>query len=62
MWRKEEIPKGSIALARRRLEGLMHTSIIQTETLERILCAAYFQGLTDAIDVMNEQKIEVKNG
>lgn len=50
---KTRYPEAIMTFACHRIKDLLHTSILQTEPIERIVRSAYLQGMVDAIEVLS---------
>lgn len=50
-WSTFPYPQDIIGVAKNRLRGLMHASLLQTCTVEKLLMSAYLQGMCDAVEV-----------
>ncbi len=52
----DDYPKGAKELAKKRVRGLMHFNIVQTQPLSVLLESAYLQGLVDAIESLPQSE------
>ena len=50
IWKRFSYPLLIADLAARRIRGLMHSSVLQTTTIEKLLQSAYLQGICDAAE------------
>lgn len=50
-----DYPLEAVALAKRRVRGLLHPYCLTMASLERLLASAYLQGIVDLVEVQTRE-------